>query len=233
MANNKLIAGLSVLLLFLTSLGCSMVQKLSKANLFEGDNAAKIAKQIKQKIGSDKVDVIRASIDQDEMSVTVRSPKNPKDIDTYKYENGTVSGPEPERVLNLGPGMEYTADKMPTTNFDDIAFDKVPEAIKKAVQLSGIEGGKPSISMDNDKESTDPAIKAEVKEIDKRVYEKYQACKKGGGEEKACIQEIEPMRNEAHRKKFTFRWIIRVDGPRGSRQFEADKNGELNETPAR
>ena len=63
-------------------LSCSRLGSVVKADLLEGDNAAKAANAIKVKVGG-AVNVIRVSLRPDELEVTSQSPKNPKDIDKW------------------------------------------------------------------------------------------------------------------------------------------------------
>lgn len=159
MFGNKALAFLSVSALLLSSLGCSMLQKMAKVNMFEGDNAVKAAQAIKDKVGAE-VQVIRTEIRSDQMSVTIRSPKNPKDIDKYTYKNGRVSDPEPVQVMQMGD-LAMTGDKYQTTNIDEIGFAALPATIAKAVELSKLEDAKVTlITMENDHPgNTDPTQK--------------------------------------------------------------------------
>lgn len=140
MFGNKALAFLSFSALFVSSLGCSMIQKIAKADMFEGDNAVKAAQAIKDKVGAE-VKVIRTEIRRDRMSVTIRSPKNPKDMDIYTYESGSVSGPEPVQVMQMGD-LVMTGDKYQTTNIDEIGFANLAATVAKAIELSKLEDAK-------------------------------------------------------------------------------------------
>lgn len=121
-------------------LGCSKLALPSKVNIFESDNAVKAAAKIKEKIGADKVRVIRAEIRKDKMVLTVQSPTNPKNIDNYTFSNGSVTGPEPEKAFSFGD-HEMTADKYVSTEIGEIGFAAIPETIKQAIYDSKVENG--------------------------------------------------------------------------------------------
>ena len=125
-------------------------------NLFEGENAAIAAAAIKQKIGVEKVNVIRAELRPDMMTIQVQSPTNPKDIDEYTYERGSVSGPEPVQIF-----LGRTADKHHMAEIGEINFSVLPRTIERAIQLAGSEGARvDQISMDANYAATaNPALK--------------------------------------------------------------------------
>src|SRR4051812_11766217 len=106
-------------------LGCSrLAQVAGKVNMFESDNAAKAAAAIKAKVGG-PVNVISAEVRSDRMEVTIRSPANPKDMDKYTYQNGTVTGPEPIQVMQIG-SLEMTGEKYGVTPIDEIGWANIP-----------------------------------------------------------------------------------------------------------
>lgn len=140
MFGNNVLACVCFAALFVSSLGCSMLKNMAQSNMFEGDTAVRAAQAIKEKVGAE-VKVIRTEIRRDKMSVTIRSPKNPKDIDIYTYANGRVSGPEPQQVIQMGD-LAMTGDKYQTTDIDEIAFDSLPATVAKAIELSKLEDAK-------------------------------------------------------------------------------------------
>ena len=197
MFGNKVLACVSFSALLLFSLGCSMLQKMAKVDMFEGDNAVKAAQAIKDKVGGE-VQVIRAEIRRDKMSVTIRSPKNPKDMDTYTYENGRVSDPEPVQVIQMG-NLAMTGEKYQTTNIDEIGFNALSATIARAIELSKLEDAKVNtVSM---------------------AYEHPMHTNPG--------ERTKPLGSVA----LVFTWRLFVEGPRGRKDFWADKSGKLNETP--
>src|SRR4051812_9545455 len=106
---NKINLCLVGVCLALATLGCSKLAAVgAKVNLFEGDNAAKAADAIKAKVGG-PTNVIRVEMHSDEMKVTIQSPKNAKDIDEYTYKNGSVDGPQPVQVMQIGD-LSMTGD---------------------------------------------------------------------------------------------------------------------------
>lgn len=185
----------------LIGLGCGRLAVSGKVDLFEGDNAVKAAQKIKEKIGSDPVKVIRAEIRKDEMSVTIRSPKNPKDIDKYEFKNGSVSGPEPVQVITIG-NAEMNGEKYQTTNIDEIGFQAIPETISRAVALSKLEN-------------------ADVELVSMAFEHPTHTTPQVEGQRMKRLGEVE----------LVFTWRLFVQGPRGRKDFWADKSGKLNETP--
>lgn len=130
--------------LFIVTLGCSNIIP-GKVDLFESDNAAKAATAIKQKAGTDKVNVIRVEVRPHVMKVTIQSPTNPKEQDEYTFERGSASGPEPVKIHNV------FANNIPnTTEIGEINFAAIPATIKRAIELAEAEGAKVDlISMDH------------------------------------------------------------------------------------
>lgn len=136
--------------LIVSGLACNKLAAVSGVNLFEGDNAVKAASAIKTKVGADKVNVISVELRKDQMVVTIQSPKDPKDIDKYTYKNGSVTGPEPVQVIQLG-NLSMTGEKYDTTEIGDIGFTAVPDTIKQAIDASKLENANVDlISMDNE-----------------------------------------------------------------------------------
>ncbi len=140
---------LAIAPLFIVALGCSNMIP-GNANLFEGDNAAKAAAAIKQKAGTDKVNVIRVEIRPDVMKVTIQSPTNPKEQDQYTYQRGSASGPEPVQIQNV-----FANYIPPTTEISEINFAALPATIKRAIELAQTEEAKVDlISMDSEPAAT-------------------------------------------------------------------------------
>ncbi len=137
---NSISVFLATAILVVVALGCSKLALPGKVNIFEGDNALKAAAKIKEVAGSDKVRVIRAEIRKEKMVLTVQSPTNPKNIDSYTYRDGTVTGPVPEKAFSFGD-REMTADKYISTEISEIGFAAIPETIKQAITDSKVENG--------------------------------------------------------------------------------------------
>ena len=196
---NNFLAAVGLFTLMSASLGCTMLQKIAKVNLHEGDNAAKAAHAIKAKIGGD-VKVIRVEVRPDKMVVTVRSNKNPKDIDKYEYANGSVRGPEPVQVMSLG-SLEMNGERYQVIDIDEIAWAALPATIARAKELSKLEDA----------------------EIDLVSMEFNYP---GHTAPKDSRERTRPMGDSP----LVFTWRLFVQGPRGRKDFWADKNGKLNET---
>lgn len=198
MIANKISSLVAASALLAGSLGCSMLKNVAGGNLHEGDNAAQAAQKIKETIGGD-VRVIRAEVRPDKLEVTIRSNKNPKDIDKYEYVNGSVKGPEPVQVLSLGE-LEMTADKYQTVGIDEIGWAALPAAVERAKELSKLEDSKVgTISMSFD-------------------YPGHTAPKNS-----------KERTRPAGESALVFTWRLFVEGPRGRKDFYADKSGKINE----
>ena len=197
MRRNELTTVAAVLALLAATLGCSQISKIAKVDLHEGDNVAKAAQKFKEAIGGD-VRVIRAEIRPDRMELTVRSQKNPKDIDKYTYANGTVSGPEPVQVMTIGD-LEMSGDKYSTVAIDEIGWAAFPETVRRAKELSKLEA-------------------AEVNTVSMAF------------EYAGHTQDLgDPRKRRGQRQELVFTWRLFVEGPRGRKDFWADKDGKLNE----
>jgi hypothetical protein len=197
---SKPLASLGLSTLLFTGLGCSMLQKMARVNLYEGDNAAQAAAKIKEKVGGE-VRVIRAEVRRDRMEVTVRSNKNPKDIDKYEFKNGSVNGPEPVQVMSLG-SLEMTGEKYQTMDIDEIGWAALPATVARAKELSKLEN-------------------AEINLISMAFEHPVHTAPKDSPESKKPLGSV----------KLVFTWRLFVEGPRGRKDFWADKTGKLNETP--
>lgn len=223
-------------------LSCGRFTSLTKSNLLEGDNAAKAAAAVKDKVGG-PVNVIRVELRTDEMEITIQSPKNPKDIDKYTYKNGMVTGPEPVQVISMGQ-LEMTGDKYGTTPIDEIGWTNVPATIKRAIELSKLENAKVDlISMDNQNiENGTPNIKEDREkkrdELKKDIDERRKACSKDVSTMAECWKGLKPdedklreltFGNSLGKAKLVLTWRLFVEGPRGRKDFWADMNGKLNE----
>ncbi len=240
---NKISAAVATATILIVGLGCSKLALPGKVNLLEGDGAVKAAAAVKEKIGASTVNVIRISIRPDEMEVTIQSPKNPKDIDKYTYKGGTVAGPEPVQVMSFGD-REMTGDKYPTTPIDEIGFANIPATVQRAIELSKLENGKVDlVSMDlQGVEQGSPNLKEErlkeLEKLDEELKEKQKACFKAGSEVAKCLLDLFPLDQKLKglrsgdtigKTKLVLTWRLFVEGPRGRKDFWADKNGKLNE----
>lgn len=197
---SKLTCAVCVASLLVAGLGCSIFKRMAKVDLFEGDNAAQAAEKLKESIGG-RVQVIRAEVRPDSMELTVRSNKNPKDIDKYKYADGSVSGPEPVQVISLGP-LEMTGDKYQTVEIDEIGWASIPSTAARAKELSDLE-------------------EAKVHLISMAFEHPMHTSPANSGERRRTLGEV----------KLVFTWRLFVEAPRGRKDFWADKAGKLNETP--
>ena len=240
---NIVTAIIALAFLLIAGLGCSKLSIPGRVNLLEGDGAVKAAAAVKEKIGASTVNVIRISIRPDEMEVTIQSPKNPKEIDKYTYKNGAVTGPEPVQVFSFGD-KEMTADKYQTTPIDEIGFANIPATVQRAIELSKLENGKVDlVSMDlQGVDQGSPNLKEErlkeLEKLDEDLKEKQKACFKAGPEVAKCLLDLFPLDQKLKdlrsgdtigKTKLVLTWRLFVEGPRGRKDFWADKSGKLNE----
>ncbi len=239
---NASVSGLAIILLFTAILGCGKIGLPGNVDLFEGDNAAKAAQKIKEKVGEESIRVIRGEIRKDTMQLTIQAPNDPKNMDVYKFENGIVSGPEPVQVMRLG-NLEMTADKYNPTDLSEINFEAIPGMIKNAIELSKLDEAKVDlISMDQqNSEFVNPKLKEEKKqnqeELKKQIEQKSDECFNQPTFPAKCLDELMALQDNERgtsgpsETKWAFTWRLFVQGPRGRKDFWADKSGKLNETP--
>ena len=203
-------------------LGCSRFAQLgTKVDLFTGDNAARAAAAIKNKVGG-PTNVIRVEMHTDEMKITIQSPKDPKDIDEYTFKNGSVTGPQPVQVMQIG-SLSMTGDKYGTTPIDDIGWANVAATAQRAIEVSKLENAHIDlISMDAEQVTQgSPELKAQV---DKEAAAKREACLKSASPGD-CIFKLTAGAD----RPLVLTWRLFVEGPRGRKDFWADKTGKLNE----
>ena len=232
---------LALVVVLIAALGCSRFSTLGNVDLYEGDNAAKAAAAIKDKIGENKIVVIMAEVRKDSMKITIQAPDNPKNMDEYTYEKGRASGPKPVQAMSFG-NLEMTADKYHLTDFSEINFAAIPETVRKAIARSGLENGRVDvISMDQEyAETTHPDLKAEKKrkadELRQQILDKTKECFKTTSSN--CMDELrqlEKQRTDAMmgrgERQWDLAWRLFVEGPRGRKDFYADKQGNLIDNP--
>jgi hypothetical protein len=208
------------LCLIACALGCSrFAQRVGgKADLFTGDNAAAAVAAIKAKSGG-PVNVIRVEMHTDKLEIEVQSPKNPKDIDKYTYENGNVTS-QPVQVMQIG-NLSMTGDKYGTTPIDEIGWANISSTAKRAIEVSKLESAHIDlISMDAESVTQgSPELKDQ---IDKETEAKKQACLKSRTPGQCLF-------NMSISGPLVLTWRLFVEGPRGRKDFWADKTGKLNE----
>ena len=231
----------ALLVLLLTVLGCKQLANVGNESLFEGNNAAKAAAAIKSKVGVDHVKVISAEVRKDSMKITVQAPDNPKNMDEYTYEKGRAGGPKPVQAMSLG-NLEMTGDKYHVTDLADINFGAIPDAVQKAIVRSGLENGKVDlISMENAyAETVNPSLKAEKKrktdELRQQIADKTKACFKSM--DSTCMDELHQLQKQQmnsmmgkEERQWDLAWRIFLEGPRGRKDYYADKQGNLVDNP--
>jgi len=233
--------GAAFVVLLLAVLGCKQLANVGSTDLFQGDNAAKAAAAIKSKVGADQVKVISAEVRKDSMKITIQAPDNPKDLDEYTFEKGRATGPKPVQAMSLG-NLEMTADKYHVTDLSDISFAAIPDTVQKAIARSGLENGKVDlISMENAyAETVNPGLKAEKKrkadELKNQIQEKTSECFKSVNDK--CMEELHALQKQqmnsmmgAGQRQWDLAWRIFIEGPRGRKDYYADKQGNIVDTP--
>jgi hypothetical protein len=229
------------LILLVAVLGCKQLANIGEVNLFQGDNAVKAVAAIKNKISADHVKVIRAEVRKDSMKITVQAAENPKNMDEYTYEKGRAAGPKPVQAMSFG-NVEMTADKYHVTDLSDINFAAIPDTVQKAIARSGLENGQVDlISMENAyAETVNPNLKADKKrkadELKKQIQDKTRECMKAAATR--CMDELHELQKQqmnsmmgGGERQWDLAWRIFVEGPRGRKDFYADKQGALVENP--
>ena len=222
-------------------LGCKQLANVGETNLFQGDNAAKAAAAIKSKISADHVKVIRAEVRKDSMKITIQAADNPKNMDEYTFEKGKATGPKPVQAMSFG-NLEMTADKYHVTDLSDINFGAIPDTVQKAITRSGLEKGQVDlISMENaTAETVNPNLKAEKKrkadDLKKQITDKMTECLRLASSK--CSDELRQLQKQqmnsmmgGGEKQWDLAWRIFVEGPRGRKDFYADKQGAIVENP--
>src|SRR5436305_14652578 len=189
--------GTAMLVVLIAVLGCSRFSTLGNVDLYQGDNAAKAAAAIKEKIGASKIGVIMAEVRKDSMKITIQAPDNPKNMDEYTFEKGRASGPKPVQAMSFGK-LEMTADKYHLTDFSEINFAAIPETARKAIAKSGLENGRVDlISMEQEyAETTHPDLMAQKKrkaeDLKKQIQDKMISFFKTP-ESRTCINELNDL----------------------------------------
>ncbi len=229
-------------LLLSGSLACSRFA-LRDVNLFEGNNAADAAAQIRTKIGVDSVKVISAEVRKNQMKITIQAPNNPKNMDEYTFEKGYASGPKPVEVFSIG-NLDMTADKYHLTDMSEINFAAISNTVVEAIALSKLDGAEVDvITMDQQKaEMTNPSIKEDKKRDDedlkKQIKAKQDECFGQSKFPAQCIEELMRLQKRQvdatmgkGQVKWDLAWRIFIQSPRGRKDFWADKQGKLIENP--
>ena len=231
-----------MVLVLVAVLGCQRFATVGNVDLFQGDNAAKAATAIKEKIGANKIGVIRAEVRKDSMKITIQTPDNPKNMDEYTFEKGRASGPKPVQAMSFG-NLEMTADKYHMTDFSEINFAAIPDTVRKAIARSELENGRVDlISMEQQyAEMTHPDLKQQRKQksedLKKQIEAKSKECFKAS-DPTGCMREVNQLRKQQTdsmigrgERQWDLAWRIFVEGPRGRKDFYADKQGNLVDNP--
>ena len=231
----------AILVVLMAILGCSRLTTIGSVDLYQGDGAAKAAAAIKEKVGASKIGVIRAEVRKDSMKITIQAPDNPKNMDEYTFEKGRATGPKPVQAMSFGT-LEMTAEKYHLTNFDDINFGAIPETVRKAIARSGLENARVDvISMDQEHaETTHPDLKAEKQrkkeELSRQIRDKSKECFKSTSSK--CFDELSALQKQQsnmtfgkEERQWDLAWRLFVEGPRGRKDYYADKQGNLIENP--
>ena len=235
---------LALLPLIFVGLACNKFVIPQDVNLFQGDNAQQAVAKIKAKIGAEKVKVINAEIRQNKMKIQIQAPDNPKHIDEYTFEKGSVSGPKPVEVFSLG-NLEMTADRYHPTDLDEINFAAIPETIKQAIIRADTEGAEVElISMDaQNAEMTNPQLKqqkkSEEEELKTKLTAKEKECFSSQKFPAECLNELLQLKKREIDlklpmdgiKEWDLAWRIFIRGTRARKDFWADKQGKILENP--
>jgi hypothetical protein len=115
------------------AVGCRL---FSKTNMFEGTAATDAVAAFQKKVGG-PIKALSVEIEKDSMTLKAQDPKNPQNVDEYKYVKGFVTGPTPVR-LNL---MEKNIDQT-LFSLDDIDLAATAKVATSALERAQIEGGK-------------------------------------------------------------------------------------------
>ena len=238
---NSSAAGAAFFLLLIAVLGCKQLANVGNADLFQSDNAAKAAAAIKSKVGADHVKVISAEVRKDSMKITIQAPDNPRNMDEYTFEKGRASGPKPVQAMSLG-NLEMTGEKYHVTDLSDINFGAIPDTVQKAIARSGLENGKVDlISMENAyAETVNPNLKAEKKrkadDLTKQIKDKSAECFKSTSSK--CFDDLHQLQKQQmnsmmgrEERQWDLAWRIFIEGPRGRKDFYADKQGNIVDNP--
>lgn len=136
MIKNKTAIILTMPLLILIGLSCSLISKIRNPGYFEKDGAEIAAKAIREKIGK-PFRITELRIDNKAFIVRAQDPDNLKNVNEYKYLAGFVTGPSPVKLNMNNRNLEKS-----TFPFDEINFAAIPDFTKEAIEKSGIEGAK-------------------------------------------------------------------------------------------
>jgi hypothetical protein len=115
------------------SIGCRL---FSKTNMFEGTAATDAVEAFRKKVGG-PIKALSVEIEKDGMTLKAQDPKNPENVDEYKYVKGFVTGPTPVRLNLLEKNIDQTL-----FNLDEIDLAATARVATTALERAQIEGGK-------------------------------------------------------------------------------------------
>jgi hypothetical protein len=124
---------LTVFICFSVSIGCRL---FSKTNMFEGTAATDAVGAFQKKIGG-PIKALSVEIEREGMTLKAQDPKNPQNVDEYKYVKGFVTGPTPVRLNLLEKNVDQTL-----FNLDEIDLGATAKVATGALERAQIEGGK-------------------------------------------------------------------------------------------
>lgn len=111
----------------------------------------RVIRAYKEKIGAQSIAVVRLVVHDTHSSAEIQDPKNPKHVDSYHYRAGSVTGPEPVRLMG--------AQKNDLTPFlfdpDKVALGRLDELGAAALSALAYEGATLShVIVDRDRGQT-------------------------------------------------------------------------------
>jgi hypothetical protein len=115
------------------TIGCRL---FSKTNLFEGTAATDAVAAFRKKVGG-PIKALSVEIERDTMTLKAQDPKNPQNVDEYKYVKGFVTGPTPVRLNVMEKNVDQTLFAL-----DDIDLAATARVATSALERAKIEGGK-------------------------------------------------------------------------------------------
>jgi hypothetical protein len=115
------------------AIGCRL---FSKSNMFEGTAATDAAAAFQKKVGG-PIKALSVEIEKDTMTLKAQDPKNPQNVDEYKYVKGFVTGPTPVRLNVMEKNIDQTLFSL-----DDIDLAATARVATAALERAKIEGGK-------------------------------------------------------------------------------------------
>jgi hypothetical protein len=143
---SKIVSLIAISLILGSLLACNLTNMLSKPRMFEGSATEEAGAAFKKKLGG-PTKALSLEIESDSATLRAQDPKNPQQVDEYKYFKGLLTGPTPVQLNIMDKYLWFQAqDPKKPDEFNYYKFDLNGVRRDRPVELRSILGPKSDIT---------------------------------------------------------------------------------------